>query len=396
MKLLVLHRIPYHKVRYELGIDHELHDVTYVGTAAALANLPADLRCTRVSRPGVGPVHAEVLACFPQATDFDRVISLSEYELLDAARVREAWGVPGPALEDVLLVRDKVRMKAAVAAAGIRVPRFAEIGGEISWSGPTVLKPRSGASSEGVAIHPSVLDAIRAVPREAQESWELEEYVDGPILHIDGLVEDGEIRVIVASQYVGTCLDYARGKPLGSYQLETSPELNAWASRCLSAVRIEQGSFHLEAILSPDGLVFLEVANRVGGADVVDTFELATGVYLPAEELRLIIGEEMKAQPRVPDLSYGWFVFPGHHLTFRQGRVVGTQAFRRSPQTVRWNELRPDQALPRSITYQAVEAPVAGVVRGRTSRETREFLERAFAEVRIMPALLAAEALAAS
>ena len=68
--------------------------------------------------------------------------------------------------------------------------------------------------------------------------------------------------------------------------------------RVLAAVGIRNGSFHLEAIEAPDALVFLEVGNRVGGADVVATFELATGVHLPSEELRILIGDGPRATCR--------------------------------------------------------------------------------------------------
>src|SRR5688500_12293778 len=111
MKILILHRIPYHKIKYHLGINHDRHDVTYVATRAALGNLPNTLRCTKLERPGIGRVSDEVIAIArAQERHFDRVISLSEYELLDAARVREALGVAGPGIEDVLKVRDKLVM----------------------------------------------------------------------------------------------------------------------------------------------------------------------------------------------------------------------------------------------------------------------------------------------
>src|SRR5262245_8879028 len=122
MKILILHRIPYHKIQYERGIDHSLHDVVYVGTAAALDNIPKELRCTKIVRPGAQSASQEILKMAGNGliNTPDLVISLSEYELLEAARVREALGVPGPSFDQVCLVRDKILMKEAVARAGIR------------------------------------------------------------------------------------------------------------------------------------------------------------------------------------------------------------------------------------------------------------------------------------
>src|SRR5262245_60176269 len=112
MRILVLHRIPFHKVRYDRGIDHQRHDVVYVGTAAALKTIPAELRATRIERPGTARVADEVVAAaLASGGRYDRVISLSEYELLDAAEVRERMGVVGPSVAEVTVVRDKVVMK---------------------------------------------------------------------------------------------------------------------------------------------------------------------------------------------------------------------------------------------------------------------------------------------
>src|SRR5574337_89938 len=154
MKLLVLHRIPYHKVAYHRGINHSLHEVTYIGTAEALSTIPLDLRCTKIERPGRKPAAEEILELVKATTKFDRVISLSEYELLDAAKVRESLGVPGPRLNDVELVRNKALMKNAIVGAGLRAPRFWTGEGQWTgaWSGRTVLKPIDGASSEGIKI----------------------------------------------------------------------------------------------------------------------------------------------------------------------------------------------------------------------------------------------------
>ena len=68
--ILVLHRVPWPFIGYDAVIDHARRDVTYVGTAAQLANVPAALRCTRSVIPGTGDLVAEVLAAV--APPFDR------------------------------------------------------------------------------------------------------------------------------------------------------------------------------------------------------------------------------------------------------------------------------------------------------------------------------------
>ncbi|RLU90526.1 ATP-grasp domain-containing protein [Streptomyces griseocarneus] len=414
MKILILHRVPYFKIEYHRGISHDRHEVTYFGTDKALDTLPPDLRCERVSRPGERPAFEEArdwLAEHPRA--FDRIISASEYELLDAARLREHLGVPGAALDQVALARDKVLMKEAVEQAGLRVPRFLpltrflELDGRVPWSGRTVLKPHRGASSEDVLVFGTPRQAAAAVTGRRTgvarldagaglEDFQVEEFVSGPIRHFDGLVQGGEVLVLSASEYVGTCLKYAQGESMGSFQIAYSEETRAWVSRALAAVRIEDGSFHLEAIVDEGGnaeeLVFLEVGNRVGGADVVATVELATGVHLPSYELRVLLGERIAdslPEPPADRRWYGWFVHPGHHLAGREYRGLdGTLAFRAGPRVVTWHELPPGAPLPDHITYQAGETVLAGIVASGTPEETRDWMTGLFGSlsVRTRPA----------
>ncbi|MFF8691663.1 acetyl-CoA carboxylase biotin carboxylase subunit family protein [Streptomyces sp. NPDC015144] len=404
MRILVLHRVPYPKIAYHRGIDHELHDVTYFGRRAALDTLPDGLRCERVERPGLRSPYDEARAWLDaEPRGFDRVISMSEYELLDAARLRADLGVEGATVEQVELARDKVLMKRAVAAAGLRVPRFLPVeeflasGGASPWTGRTVLKPHRGASSVDVVVFDSAAEAhaaligrrtgVASIDEDGRglPDHEVEEFVEGPILHFDGLVERGSVLTLGAAEYVGTCLAYAQGAPMGSFQREVTDTLADWVAAALAAVRIENGSFHLEAILDEFGPVFLEVGNRVGGADVVDTFELATGVHLPSFELRVLVGGSVAGTLPPPPAErgwYGWFVHPGHHL----GAGVfegfdGAGPFRSDPRTVTWHELPAGAPLPDHITYGAHETALAGIVGTDSPEETRDWLTRLFASL---------------
>ncbi|WP_434587154.1 ATP-grasp domain-containing protein [Streptomyces sp. A5-4] len=412
MKILILHRVPYFKIEYHRGISHDLHDVTYFGTDPALATLPPELRCERVSRPGKRSAFEEARDWLTQRPrDFDRVISASEYELLDAARLREHLGAPGAPVHQVALARDKVLMKQAVEEAGLSVPRFLplprflDLDGRAPWHGRTVLKPHRGASSEDVLVFDTPLQAATAIIEGRTGvarldtgsdllDFEVEEFVSGPIRHFDGLVQDGTLLVLSASEYVGTCLQYAQGLPMGSFQIGFSHETRAWVSRALAAVRIEDGSFHLEAIVHQGELVFLEVGNRVGGADVVATVEMATGVHLPSYELRVLLGEPVAAalpEPPTGRHRYGWFVHPGHHLAGQEFQGLdGAVAFRASPHAATWNELPIGAALPDHITYQAGETVLAGIVVSESAEETRDWLIDLFdsLSVRTRPAAL--------
>ena len=96
-------------------------------------------------------------------------------------------------------MNDKVAMKAAVAAEGLRVPRFARCSEALTyssadaapWAGKTVLKPVDGTASKDVLVFSTYADAITAIANHSTglEGWDperfqLEEYVEGPIFHL--------------------------------------------------------------------------------------------------------------------------------------------------------------------------------------------------------------------
>jgi len=400
MNILILHRVPYQRIDYAKGIDHHLHHVTYFGVQSILDSLPDALPCRRVARPGDATAYEEArdwIEKNPQS--FDRIISLSEYELLDAAKLRAWLGVPGASVADVTLVRDKVLMKHNVSEAGLRVPQFLPLpslldgAGRAPWTGTTVLKPHNGASSEDVRVFSSPNQARAAVKfrtsgiarldnaPSAISDYEVEEFVTGDILHFDGLVANGQPLTITASRYVGTCLDFAQGEPLGSYHFPIMPFQREWAARVLAAVGIRQGSFHLEAI-EQEGLVFLEVGNRVGGADVVETFERATGVHMPSQELAILLdGRPLRPLPltQTSPIWHGWFVFPGHvHAGEPYHGIAGIDQFRDDPSVIRWAELPPGTPQSDKTTYSAYEAPLAGIIGHADWRSTRDWIKQVF------------------
>jgi len=398
MRILILHRVPDSFVRYAANIDHSRHEVTYVSAPDRVVTLPpADVPGSRITRPGAGDTATEVLEVIAGLPAPEVVVALSEYDLLAAGRLRDVLGVPGPSEREVLPTRDKVVMKSVVTAAGLRAPRFLPLpealrdgSSAVPWTGRTVLKPLAGASSEGVSTFDTPAQAIDGAlthPAPADD-LEIEEFVEGPILHVDGLMTAGAPVAVQASAYVGTCLDFAQGAPLGSVQIDTDPAVLEWTLRCLKALDIENGPFHLEGVSTPDGMVFLEVGARFGGADVVDTFELATGVRLPSAHVRLLVdgaGDPPVARVPGPGERYGWFVFPGHVLGTRHCRISGHERFPDHPQVLRWVQRTPEELISPSVIYADHLVPIAGLVGPGTTGQLEGLLTEMFASVRVEP-----------
>lgn len=152
------------------------------------------------------------------------VLALSEVDVERAAVLRSELGLPGLAPHTAAAYRDKVLMKRYAAAGGIRVPRFAAVAstGEIaafmaSHPGKVVVKPRGGSGATGVHVLDTprqaddLNDVVSALP------YEVEEFVDGVLHHVDAFRVDGQPVAAVASRYSGQgCLDHWTDAPFGS------------------------------------------------------------------------------------------------------------------------------------------------------------------------------------
>lgn len=408
MNILVLQRVPYSFIQYHEVIDHEVHHVFYIGLKDSLASIPTILQCEKIERSKDKSVVDGVLEIAADLfLTFDRLICMSQYEIDAAAEIREKLNIPGDKPSTVKLVNDKLEMKSAVASRGLLVPKHLRcldaIGiinsDSFSWQGKTVLKPVDGTASKDVLIYDDLASALIAIhegktglPDFDPIRFELEEFMEGPIYHFDGIILAKKELVIIPSRYVGTCLDYAAGKPLGSVQLEEGGAYCAIAKTFLDAVGLETGVFHLEMIETSQGLCFLEIAARVGGADVATVMEATTGLNMIHVSLALALDERPLEENQFSSLLkikrqnqiFGWFVFPGHLLPqYQCVQVTGSDNFNSNSQILHWREVNNRALLSSNITYNHYEVPLSGVIAGSYQEEVESLIKNIFENVRI-------------
>lgn len=85
------------------------------------------------------------------------------------------------------------------------------------------VKPRIGMASEGFTLVRSAEDFPKTVTAEANMA---EEFVEGEMIHVDGVILHGEPCLLSASKYVnGGCLAYREGKVWGSLMLSPGEDL---------------------------------------------------------------------------------------------------------------------------------------------------------------------------
>ncbi|NLF66081.1 MAG: ATP-grasp domain-containing protein [Chloroflexi bacterium] len=236
----------------------------------------------------------------------DRIIPLDDYDVETAAQLREHLRLPGMGTTLARHFRDKLAMRMEASAGGLAVPAFSPVFNYEALhaftedvSPPWVLKPRSEAGAMGIKKiqHRDELWHWLNELGDEQSFFLLEQYVPGEVYHVDGLVVDGEIVFSIASKYGQPPMDVAHGG--GVFITRTLPpedevgrELLALNKRLQKALGMVRGATHTEFIRGEDGtLYFLETAARVGGANIHEMVQSATGVNLWHEWARMEVAE---------------------------------------------------------------------------------------------------------
>lgn len=245
----------------------------------------------------------------------DRVVALDEFDLESAALLREHLRVPGMGETAVRGVRDKLVMRERAAAGGVLEPEFtgvvndARVGEFLGRVPPPwVLKPRTSASAVGIKKTADPEEVWRTLDAlgDRRSHHLLEHYIPGTVYHVDAIVAGGEVRFAEVHGYATPPFDIMHGGGIfASRTLERDSEdasrLRSVQQDLVRAFGIEFAVMHTEFIKGDDGQYrFLETAARVGGANIAEMVEAATGVNLWREWARLEVAQARGAAYEVP------------------------------------------------------------------------------------------------
>jgi hypothetical protein len=239
-----------------------------------------------------------------------RVVPLDDYDVEMAATLREHLRIPGMGESTARYFRDKLAMRVRARDRGLLVPDFVHI---LNYDvvrefmhnvpPPWVLKPRSEASSVGIkkVNNADELWPLLEALGDRQSFYVLERYIPGDIFHVDAIVSEREVIFAEAHEYGKPPMAVSheggvfttRTMLRGSADEQALQALNWQVSEALDFVR---GVTHTEFIKGRDDgrFYFLETAARVGGANIVEMVEGATGINLWAEwaKIEILQGEQ--------------------------------------------------------------------------------------------------------
>ena len=263
------------------------------------------------------------------------ILALAEVDVERAAQLRSEFNLPGLDTIAAAAYRDKILMKKYAQAAGIRVPDFAPVtsAGEIanfmaSHPGRVVVKPRGGSGSTGVYVLDAPEEAAELDGVVSTEPYQVEEFVDGVLHHVDAFRVFGVPIAAVASHYTGQgCLEHWTDAPFGSRTLDrndpVSNRLVAETWRLVDALPSPHTiCVHAEFFVTGTGeIVLCEVAARIAGGPIPRMLREVLGIDPRELWARVECGlpaalDEVSARVRTAPLAAFFGIPP------RQGRVL--------------------------------------------------------------------------
>lgn len=266
-------------------------------------------------------VHAVAHLC--REMRIDRVIPLDDFDLEKAALLREHLRLPGLGESATRFFRDKLAMRILASQHGIPVPEFTstihnpDIADFLNnVPPPWVLKPRLLAGAIGIKKYHNaqeVWDRIHSLGDE-QSYFVLERFIPGDIFHVDSIWFQGRMIYAVSSAYGTPPLEVTHaGGIFTTRLLERESDYDKglrWLNETvLGAFNLRNGVSHTEFIRAREDnqIYFLETSARVGGANIADLIEAATGINMWAEWAKLEVAAACGYQYETP--------LPGNHYT---------------------------------------------------------------------------------
>lgn len=259
-----------------------------------------------------GAIHA--VSYLARTRQIDRIVPLDDFDLELAATLREHLRLPGMGESATRYFRDKLAMRMQAAAVGVPVPEFSAVFNHdrlreflARVPGPWLLKPRLMAGAIGIKKLEKAEEIWPLLEKlgDQQSYFLVERFVPGDIFHVDSIVYGGEVRFALASRYGAPPLEVSHGGGIFTTQVmdrqeEFTRELLALNATTLKGMGLRQGVSHTEFLRDrADGrLYFLETSARVGGANIADLVDAASGLNLWAEWAKTeIAGGESDYRP---------------------------------------------------------------------------------------------------
>ncbi len=248
--------------------------------------------------------------------DVAGVISWDELLVLNAARLADRLGLPGPGVDAVARCRDKSRTRQALTGLGVPQPMSTPVSSltdaakvASGYGFPVVVKPLSLGASIGVSkvLHPDDLSAAYAHASGAFEDGNppqatvlVEECVTGEEISVDCAVIGSVVTPLIVARKIlgfGAACEEVGHTVDSSDPLLTVAAFGKYLQRVHDAVGYDTGITHVEVMLTANGPRLIEVNARLGGDLIPLVAAHASGI----DAGRIAVDVALGIEPAQPD-----------------------------------------------------------------------------------------------
>lgn len=247
-----------------------------------------------------------IVSFLSRTETIDRIVAFDDYDVERAAALREHLRCPGMGDTTARYFRDKLAMRIRAYEVGIPVPEFIHV---LNYQRikdylkrvpfPYVVKPRHQAGAHGIKKIRNEVELWKKLDElgDEQSFFLMERFVPGTIFHVDSIISENDVVFSIASQYGRPPMEVAHeGRVFtsttvqhGSGDEKSLLDLN---KKVLHVLGLLRGVSHTEFIKADaDGkFYFLETSARVGGTNLAELVEAASGINLWAEWAKIEVG----------------------------------------------------------------------------------------------------------
>lgn len=246
------------------------------------------------------------------------VLSVDDSASLLAARASAALGLPHNDPASALAASDKLVMRRRLAEGGVRVPAFRGFRLDVDPAAievafPSVVKPTRLNGSRGVTRVNAQGELVAAVERIGRmlrdEGWRdddeaivIERYLPGEEVAVEGLLTDGELRVLAIfdkpDPLVGPFFEETIYVTPSRLPESIQREIGAVTERSAAALGLRHGPVHAELRINDEGVWPIELAGRSIGGLCSTILEFGAGMSLEELILRHAAGMALPSTER--------------------------------------------------------------------------------------------------
>ena len=247
------------------------------------------------------------LAWVMQTKPIDRIVSLDDFDVEKGTALREHFRIPGMGQTTGRYFRDKLAMRVKAQKEGVPCPAFSDLFNNDtvnayldSVAAPWLIKPRGEASATGIKKAYNKEEAWQIIHQLGDKRHHalIEQFRPGDVYHVDSINFEGKCIFTSVNRYLSTPMDVAHGGGVFrsvkvEYGSDDDKQLTKLNADVMKAFGMNYSASHTEFIKDQETgkFVFLETASRVGGANLAEMVEAASGINLWREWARVEAAE---------------------------------------------------------------------------------------------------------